>query len=341
MNWGMLGHDWAVDLLQKHVANNEVRHAYLFIGSRGVGRRTLALRFAQALNCINPPIPGEPCNKCRICTQTFRMTHPDLSVIQAEQEGGTLKVDQIRDLQYRLSLHPYEAKYRVALLIRFEEANSNAMNALLKTLEEPAPQVILVLTAESVESLLPTIVSRCEVMKLRPLSLDKLTHGLQSGWNLPEENARLLAHISLGRPGYAILFNENPDQLMRRGLWLEEHMNLLQSNRVERFSFAHHQSEDKASSRNKLQVWLSLWRDIFLKATGASVPLVNLDRIQDIEGLAVMHGSKVSFGVVKAIENTLSMLEKNINVRLALEILMLDLPMSATYLAARGKPEKV
>ncbi len=90
-------------------------------------------------------------------------------MVQAEQAGGTLKVEQVRELQHSLSLAPYEGRYRVALLLRFEEAHPSAANALLKTLEEPSPQVVLVLTAESAESLLPTIVSRCEVLRLRPL----------------------------------------------------------------------------------------------------------------------------------------------------------------------------
>ncbi len=137
MDWGILGHDWAVELLQGHITQGLTRQAYLITGPRGVGRRTLALRFAQALNCTQPIALGIPCRKCRACTQIERMLHPDLAVVQAEQVGGSLKVDQIRELQRSLSLAPYEARYRIAVLLRFEEANPNAANALLKTLEEP------------------------------------------------------------------------------------------------------------------------------------------------------------------------------------------------------------
>src|SRR5512137_425446 len=104
MNWDLLGHEWAVNLLRENVVRGQVRHAYLFTGPQGVGRRTLALRLAQALNCLRPPEPGVPCRGCRACLQIERMQHPDLAVVQAEVQGGTLKVEQIRELQHILSL---------------------------------------------------------------------------------------------------------------------------------------------------------------------------------------------------------------------------------------------
>ena len=111
MNWDMLGHEWAVSLLKGHIERDRVRHAYLITGPRGVGRRTLALRLAQALNCPQPSSPGDPCRTCRTCSQIERMQHPDLVVVQADQLGGTLKVDQIRELGRGLALAPYESQY--------------------------------------------------------------------------------------------------------------------------------------------------------------------------------------------------------------------------------------
>src|SRR4030065_2089299 len=137
MDWGMIGHEWAVKLLAEHVALGHDRHAYLFTGPSGVGRRTLALRFAQGLNCQHPPVPGQPCRTCSACKRIEQMHHPDLMVVEAEREGETLKIDQIRELQHTLSLAPYEARYRLALLLRFEEAHPSAANAMLKTLEDP------------------------------------------------------------------------------------------------------------------------------------------------------------------------------------------------------------
>ncbi len=321
-----MGHEWAVNLLREHVARGEVRHAYLVTGPRGVGRRTLALRLAQALNCTQPPAPGEPRLECRICSQIERMQHPDLSVVQAEQEGGTLKVDQVRELQHDLALHPYEARYRVALLLRFEEAHPSAMNALLKTLEEPAPQVILILTAESAESLLPTIVSRCEVLRLRPLSLEQTRRGLQERWDVPPDKAQLLAHVSGGKPGYALRLYQEPERLEQRQLWLSEHMRLLAASRVERFAFAETLSKDRDALRGALYAWLSLWRDVMLASSGASAPVANLDYQAEIENLSQQYGLPAAHRVAAAVDRTLNMLERNVNARLATEVLMLDLP---------------
>jgi len=326
MTWDMLGHEWAVNLLQQHVAQSTFRHAYLFTGPQGTGRRTLALRFAQALNCLQPPAPGVPCRGCSACQRIERMQHPDLAVVQAEAVGGTLKVDQVRELQHSLALAPYEARYRVALLLRFEEAHPSAANALLKTLEEPPPNVVLLLTAESAESLLPTIVSRCEVMRLRPLSIDSVRQGLQDRWGLPEDEARLMAHLSGGRPGYALELHDTPASLGLRQRWLDEHRRLLAAGRVERFAFSERYWRDKTQLRQLLLVWLSLWRDVLLRASGASAPLANLDRADEIEALAGSLGIQAASSAMAALQRTLDLIDRNINPRLAMDVLLLDLP---------------
>ena len=326
MNWDMLGHQWAVGLLREHVARKNLRHAYLITGPQGVGRRTLALRLAQAVNCLQPPEPGEPCGSCRACTLIGRMQYPDLAVVQAAQLGGTLKVDQIRELQSSLSLSPYEALYRVAVLLRFEEAHISAQNAFLKTLEEPPPRVILLVTAESPERLLPTVVSRCEVIRLRPLPLEEASGGLQERWGIPQDQALLLAHLSGGRPGYALRLLQSPEMLESRRLRLEDHQHLLSWSRAQRFDYAEKLTKDKEALINALQTWLSLWRDVLLCAAGSAVPLVNLDRVDDIARLADRFGPGIANEVVAAIQRTADLLDHNVNARLATEVLMLDLP---------------
>lgn len=326
MGWEITGHDWAVELLKGHLVNNQVRHAYLISGPSGVGRRTLAIRLAQALNCQTPVAPGEPCLQCRSCTTIERMQHPDLSVVQAEQVGGVLRVDQVRALQRELALAPYEARYRVALLLRFEEAHVSACNALLKTLEEPNPSVVLIITAESTEALLPTVVSRCEVLRLRPVPFEQVAEFLTDRWGVPQEQAKLLSHISGGRIGQSLALYRSDELLQARKDCLDELGRLLSASRVERFAYADAISKDKAVLREFLSVWLSYWRDVMLRSSGADVPVANLDREVEIERLSDILGLEKARMVVAAIQRTLTYIDQYVNNRLALEVLMLDLP---------------
>src|SRR5260370_35010060 len=111
-NWDLIGHEWAVDMLKKHVVNGTTRHAYLFSGPPGLGRRTLALRFAQALNCQTPTSAGIPCGQCRDCRHIAAMQHADLTIIQADSDGGKLKVCHIRAAGRSLTRHTYHRNYQ-------------------------------------------------------------------------------------------------------------------------------------------------------------------------------------------------------------------------------------
>jgi DNA polymerase III subunit delta' len=325
-NWGILGHEWAVELLQGHLVNDRARHAYLITGPQGIGKRTLALRMTQALNCPQPEVAGSACRQCSTCLRIERMQHPDLNVLQAEQIGGTLKVDQIRELLRGLFLAPYEAKHKIALLLRFEEANPSAANALLKTLEEPPRQVKIFLTAQDAEALLPTIVSRCELIHLRPLSLEKVNQGLQNLWDIPPDQAHLLAHLSNGRPGYALRLYQNPEILEQRETVINDHQFLLTASRVERFNYAENLVKDKAMLFQSLGIWLTLWRDVMLRVSGSSVPMINLDRQADIAQISNQVDLLTAQEMLKILEKTQTRLNHYTNTRLTAEVLMLNLP---------------
>jgi DNA polymerase-3 subunit delta' len=326
MDWGVIGHEWAVNLLAENVALGHERHAYLFTGPSGIGRRTLALRFAQSLNCQTPSVPGQPCRTCSNCMRIEQMLHPDLIVVMAENEGETLKIDQVRELQHTLSLAPYEARYRIALILRFEEANSSSANAMLKTLEEPPDHVVIILTAKSAENLLPTIVSRCEVLRLRTLSMDETARGLQIIKGVPQELAEKLAHISDGRPGYAIRLYEQPRLLEQRQSWLDELIQLLATSRRERFAFVRGAVDNKEELRSELQVWLTFWRDVLLCVNKMNRSITNMDYSAQIQKLAAVTDLRKAQFHVSAIERTIEFIDHNVNARLALEVLLMDFP---------------
>ena len=255
-------------------------------------------------------------------------------VVQSEQVGMQLMIDQIREIQHTLSLSPYEATYRIAVILRFDEASPGAMNALLKTLEEPPAPVILLLTAANEELLLPTISSRCEILRLRPLTMDQLDQGMQTLWDVPPEKAKYLAHIAGGRPGYAYSLLTDADVENDRNSALGELSTLLAATRVERFAFVEkyytHKDEKKnrAAARFLLQNWLSFWRDVLITTAGAKAPIQNIDREQEIHTLADRFGLDVARNMVFGLDKTMSLLDKNVKTRLALEVLMLDLPFT-------------
>jgi DNA polymerase-3 subunit delta' len=324
--WGMIGHTWATDLLRRHIANQRVRHAYLITGPPGIGRRTLAVRIAQSLNCPHPPAAGIACRTCRTCQQIERMQHPDLSIVAAEEGSRTIKIEQVRALQQGISLAPYEAPYRIALLLNFEQSSPNAANALLKLLEEPPSKVIILMTALDAESLLPTIVSRCERILLRTLSLETTAQGLQAKWEIPAEDAIALSHISDGRPGYAFKLHQNSEFAKQRTGWLDDHQSMLKANRVARFQYAETLSKDKETLLEVLQTWISLWRDVMLRTHGASIPTTNIDREEEIVQIAASIDHTTAQTMVHQLERAKILVKKNCNARLTIEVLLLELP---------------
>ncbi len=324
-HWNVLGNAWAVEMLRQHVARGTTRHAYLIAGLPGIGRFTLALRFAQALICTQPPGPGHPCLTCRDCVQIEARQHPDLTILEAETEGGALKVERVRDARRSLALKPYQSSYRITIFRRFQEATDEAANALLKTLEEAPSYAILILTADSPEALLPTIVSRCEVLRLQPVPVDLLASFLMQR-GIAQEQARFLAHISGGAPGRALRLSQDSAALDFRNEKLAELGSLLPATRSQRFAYADKLARDKAAMRRALELWLSFWRDVLIRVSGASMPIANIDREKEIESVARRLDLSEARRIVSNLDRARGQLEANVNARLLAEVLLLDWP---------------
>ena len=319
--WQVVGQKWAVDLLKQTLARERVAHAYLLTGPPQIGKRSLALNFAQALNCLDEE---KPCGQCLACSKIAHGSHPDVQII--EGENGTLKIDQMRILRHEANLSPLEGQWKVYIIRQMEQATAEAANCLLKTLEEPPPHVILILTANQAEALLPTIVSRCQVLNLRPLATEAVQASLQEHWGADAERAQLLGRLSGGRLGWAVAASQNDAILNRREQYFDEMMKLIGQGRVERLEYALQLSRNPEAAPELLQLWLSWWRDLLLTASGSSAGIINIDR----EGTLRAQAQRYSLGQVRRFVEALRaaawQLEHNANTRLTLEVLMLSLP---------------
>jgi DNA polymerase-3 subunit delta' len=322
-HWPVVGHEWAIAHLERAIQHNRVRHAYLFTGPDQIGKTTLARALAAVLNCTGDP---RPCGECRACKLTGKNAHPDVTLVEAEHVGGTLKIDQIRALQSTLALRPYEAHYRVAILRRFHEANPQAADALLKTLEEPAPDAVLILTAHTADALPATIVSRCQPLHLRPLPIETVREALEWRWSVPPPQAKTLAALSGGRMGWAIRAAEHSSALEERDQAIDTLESMLLGNRRTRFALVEQLSRTKPDLLYTLAIWQGYWRDVLLVAGGSRTPITNYDRANGIRDLAKIVGMEAAQRALEATRRTINYMGKNVNTRLALEVLMLDYP---------------
>ncbi len=286
----------------------------------------MARALAMALNCLNP---NPPCGQCRSCTLIMRNSHPDVTITEADHVGGVLKIDQIRDLQRSLSLRPYEARYKVAILRRFHEANAATQNALLKTLEEPAQNVVLILTAEQTDRLLPTILSRCQVMNLRPLPLEYTHDILRTQHSSSDsEQLALIARLSGGRVGWALrtLDDQLTELGLRDGAISKLETILTTPTRVTRFRQAEELARDKSLLLTTLEYWLTYWRDLLHITSGSQAAIVNIDREENLYQLVQELDPFTVYSALQATRRTIKYLGQNANTRLSMEVLLLDYP---------------
>lgn len=210
------GQEAAIGILQSTLRQGRLAHAYLFHGIEGVGKRKTALALAKTINCTGPEA-GAACCTCGSCLRIDSGTHPD--ILRIGRSGSFIRIDQIRNLQKELIFRPFEGRYRVAVIDEGNFLNKESSNCLLKTLEEPPEQSIIILIVTDVEELLPTIVSRCLIVPFRPLSPSVISRCLlERESRISEEEAELLGFLSGGSMETAIRLSEPENMNARKEL---------------------------------------------------------------------------------------------------------------------------
>jgi len=201
---GLSGQAKAKKMLARSIVSGRLAHGYLFKGPDGVGKRLFGRALAASVNCRSRQ-GAEACDQCPSCRKYFSGNHPDFVVISPEK--GTIKINTIREMQKSLSYPPYESAMRVILIEDIHTMREAAANALLKTLEEPPENNLLILTAESTREVLATIHSRCQVIPFFHLSVEETrTILLKEDSGLDHDDAELLARLSEGSPGRALFY---------------------------------------------------------------------------------------------------------------------------------------
>ena len=277
-----------------------------------------------------------PCGNCIQCRRIAEGLHADLKVIGVgigEEEGQSrrdIRIDQIREIESFLNLTAYEGSNKVVILDGAELLNTAAANALLKTLEEPPVNVLLLLLTSNEDALLSTIKSRCRFLYLKPVAKSELADKLVAGYAAAPEMAEQLARLSRGCLGQAVNALQDGQILEQREADLERLEEVCEGGLDARFNYAAELAarfnRDRDATRELLYLWLRWWRDLLLIKEGAEQYVHNADRIIPLRLQATRLTTAQVVAFIKRLNLTLEALDRNANARLALEVLMLNLP---------------
>ena len=328
--WQITGHARAVDLLQHGLAAGRSTHAYLITGQEHIGKMTLALTLAQALNCLEKDVP---CGVCPACVKIAAGNHADVRIIglaaDEEKEKKSISTEQIQDMQHDANLPPFEGRHKVFIIDNADLLSLNAANRLLKTLEEPVKNVTFILLTVN-EKLLPgTVVSRCQRLELMPVPVEEIKAGLGDR-GIALEKADLVARLSHGCPGWAFTAVQDESLLTVRHEELERLLEIVRGDIETRFAWvaqvAARFSQNRKAVYSLLDTWTDYWRDLMLVKLGCHVMITNIDRREEITRLAAGYDLESIRRFIASIEAAADQLRRNVNPRLVLEVLMIDIP---------------
>ena len=340
MTWTVVGQEQAVSALTNAVKHGRVAHAYLFTGPAHVGKTLTALQFAQLLNCTGDE---PPCGRCGACERIAGGRHADVEIVtvgglckesghdHAKDASRDIRICQVRRVEDVVSRAPFEGRCRVVIVEPADGMNETTQNALLKTLEEPPDNVVLILVTDREEMLLPTIRSRVRRIAFGGLTREAIELALRTRWDADPTRASELARLSRGRLGWAVLAMRDDRVLEQRLALLDTAQQLASAGLAERFAVAAEMggrySRDRAGTQATLEAWEELWRDIMLLAAGREDQAVHRERLDSLRPLAAQCDVPAAVRALRAIGDARGQLAENASPALALEAMMLELPV--------------
>jgi DNA polymerase-3 subunit delta' len=318
------GHEKQIGILQNALARNRTPHAYLFCGMRGIGKKAAALAVAKAMNCKHGS--RDACDACPSCLKIDHRNHPDVVII--EPEGQFIRIQAVRDLQDQMKFRPFEGGTRVFILVDADKMNSTAANALLKTLEEPNRNNLLILISPRPYQLPMTILSRCQMLRFSPLSRETVFQYLRERLSIAPEAARMLASSSGGSIGRALEMNDE-DYLTLRNQVMDRLFDKRMSSPLHVLSFAGDFGQDRKGILERLDILRSCFRDALVcKETSDSAALFNQDRIPMIRSFAEGLSGTDLLQNIRAVNRAAWAINQNANKPLTLEAMMFRLAFS-------------
>jgi DNA polymerase-3 subunit delta' len=317
------GHERQTAILRKAIAQKRVGHAYLFSGINAIGKRTLALQFAQALNCEQLQTLHDACGLCSSCLKMQHSSHPDLIIIEAE--GQFIRIEAIREIQEQMKFKPLEGGWRAVIIDDADKMNDPAANALLKTLEEPSAGNMLILVSSRPYSMPATIISRCRHMRFNPLPAAAVARFLMERMGMEQQKAGLLAGLSGGSVGKALEQDEE-GVIARRAQIVQLLMETRKDDPAGLLNLASFFGQDKKEIKQGLDILNSCFRDaLIFKETGKYEMLINQDKSSFITMLAQrLEGGQIIKNI-SLVARAWETIELNVNKTLTLETMAFKL----------------